>query len=125
LRTFQEANRALISGPRCQNADYEQKYEAVRNFWQSVANTFVDAWTNNRKHLLTKGVGIAALADLGRDIIQECFANGDVSVGAISKYLKKLEGFDWGNTTSYLKLVGGQKGASAAATRILPTWASY
>lgn len=115
LRTFQDANRILISGPRCENANYEQKYEAVRNFWQSVANTFVDAWTNNRKNLLTKGVGIAALADLGRDIIQECFANGDVSVAAMSKYLKKLEGFDWGNTTSPLKLVGGQKGASAAA----------
>lgn len=115
LRTFREANRVLISGPRCQNADYDQKYEAVRNFWQAVANIFVDAWTNSRKNLLMKGVGIAALGDLGRDIIQECFANGDLSVTAMSKYVKKLEGFDWGNQTSTLKLVGGQKGAAAAA----------
>jgi DGQHR domain-containing protein len=115
LRTFQDANRVLISGPRCQNADYKEKYDAVRNFWQAVANTFPDGWTDNRKHLLMKGVGIAALADIGRDIIQECFANGDTSVAAISKYLKKLDGFDWGNKTSVLSLVGGQKGAAAAA----------
>lgn len=115
LRTFQDANRVLISGPRSQNADYKAKYDAVRNFWQCVANTFPDAWTDNRKHLLMKGVGIAALADVGRDIVQECFANEDTSVAAISKYLKKLEGFDWGNKTSVLSLVGGQKGAAAAA----------
>jgi len=115
LRTFQDANNTLISGPRCQNADYKDKYDAVRNFWQAVANTFPDPWTDNRKHLLMKGVGIAALADVGRDIIQECFASSDTSVAAMSKYLKKLDGFDWGNKTSVLSLVGGQKGAAAAA----------
>ena len=115
LRTFQDANLTLISGPRCQNASYREKYDAVRNFWQAVANIFSDAWTDNRKHLLMKGVGIAALADVGRDIIQECFANDDTSVAAMSKYLNKLDAFDWGNKTSVLSLVGGQKGASAAA----------
>lgn len=62
-----------------------------------------------------KGVGIAAIADVGRDIIQECFAKSDISVGAMSKYVKKLDGFDWGNRTSVLSLIGGQKGAAAAA----------
>jgi len=115
LRTFQDANLTLISGPRCQNVSYKEKYDAVRNFWQAVANIFPDPWTDNRKHLLMKGVGIAALSDVGRDIIQECLANEDTSVAAMSKYLKKLEGFDWGNKTSVLSLVGGQKGAAAAA----------
>lgn len=115
LRTFQEANRVLTSGPRCQNAEYDKKYEVVRNFWQAVANTFVDAWTNSRKHLLVKGVGIAALADLGKYIIEECLSKEDVSVIAMSKYLEKLGGFDWGNQTSPLSLVGGQKGAAVAA----------
>ncbi|MGD0792068.1 MAG: DGQHR domain-containing protein [Terriglobales bacterium] len=115
LRTFQEANRVLISGPRGQNADYEVKYEATKNYWQAVATIFADAWTNSRKHLLTKGVGIAALAELGKYVIEDCLGNDDTSVAAMADHLKKLEGFDWGNQTSPLKLVGGQKGAKGAA----------
>jgi DNA sulfur modification protein DndB len=115
LRTFQDANRVLISGPRCQNDDYDVKYEAAKNYWQAVATIFSDAWTNSRKHLITKGVGIAALAELGKYVIEECLSSGDTSVTAMAEHLKKLEGFDWGNQTSPLKIVGGQKGAKAAA----------
>jgi DNA sulfur modification protein DndB len=115
LRTFQEANRVLIAGPRCRNADFDTKYEAAKNYWRAVATIFADAWADSRKHLVTKGVGIAALAELGKDIIQDCLGKEDISVAALSEYLKKLEGFDWGNKTSPLALVGGQKGAKAAA----------
>lgn len=115
LRTFQEANRVLISGPLCQFAEYPQKYEAVKNYWQAVATIFSDAWTNSRKHLITKGVGIAALAELGKWIIQDCLGKDDITVAAISKHLKKLDSFDWGNKTSPIKLIGGQKGAKGAA----------
>jgi len=115
LRTFQEANRVLISGPRCQFAEYNVKYDSTKNFWQAVATIFADAWTNNRKSLITKGVGIAALAEVGKWIIEDCLAKEDTSVAAISEHLKKIEGFDWGSKTSPLSLVGGQKGATAAA----------
>lgn len=115
LRTFQDANRVLISGPRCQNAEYDTKYNTAKNFWQAVATVFSDAWTDSRKHLLTKGVGIAALGELGKWIIEDCLAKDDTSVAAMAQHLKRLEGFDWGTQTSILKLVGGQKGATAAA----------
>ena len=115
LRTFQEANRVLISGPLCQFAEYSAKYDAVKNYWQAVATIFSDPWTNSRKHLITKGVGIAALAELGKWVIQDCLGKDNVTVAAISEYLKKLDGFDWGNQTSPMKLIGGQKGAKGAA----------
>ena len=115
LRTFQVAIKDLISGPRCQNAAYETKYEAVKNFWEAVKLTFPDAWKDHRKHMLIKGVGIAAMADLGRDVIQECLAKNDISVDAMAVYIEKLEGFDFRNKTSPLSLIGGQKGAAAAA----------
>jgi DGQHR domain-containing protein len=115
LRTFQEANKVLISGPVCQFADYAKKYEAVKNYWQAIATIFSEAWAAPRKHLVTKGVGIAALAELGKWVIQDCLGKDDVSVAAISEYVKKLEGFDWANQTSPIKLIGGQKGAKGAA----------
>jgi len=115
LRTFQGAIKTLISGSRCENAPYDTKYEAVKNFWFAVERTFPDAWADPRKHLLGKGVGIAAISELGRDIIQECLAKDDTSVMAYKEFLGKLEGLDWGNKTSPFSLIGGQKGASAAA----------
>jgi DGQHR domain-containing protein len=115
MRTFQEANRVLIAGPRCQNSTYDTKYDAAKNFWQAVASVFADAWTESRKNLLTKGVGIAALGELGKWILEDCLAKDDISVASMAQHLKRLEGFDWGNQTSLLKLVGGQKGAAAAA----------
>jgi DNA sulfur modification protein DndB len=115
LRTFQEANRILISGPRCQNSDFETKYNVAKNYWQAVATVFADAWADSRKHLITKGVGIAALAELGTWIVEDCLGNEDFTVAAIAEHLGKLEGFDWGSKTSPLSLIGGQKGARGAA----------
>lgn len=115
LRTFQEANKVLISGARCQNAEYQTKYDAAKNYWQAVATVFSEAWADSRKHLITKGVGIAALAELGKWIVEDCLGKDDISVAAMAAHLKKLEGFNWGNQTSPLKLIGGQKGATAAA----------
>lgn len=89
--------------------------EAVKNYWQAIATIFSEAWAAPRKHLVTKGVGIAALAELGKWVIQDCLGKDDVSVAAISEYVKKLEGFDWANQTSPIKLIGGQKGAKGAA----------
>jgi hypothetical protein len=115
LRTFQGAIKTLISDSRCENATYEMKYEVVKHFWYAVSKTFLDAWADHPKHLLVKGVGIAALAELGRDVIQECLAHNDTSIEALSQFLGKLEGLDWGNKTSPFSFVGGQKGATAAA----------
>ena len=61
LRTFQLATKTLIAGPRCDNPPYDTKYETVKNYWQSRAR-FLIPGLDHRKHLLTKGVGIAALA---------------------------------------------------------------
>jgi len=115
LRTFQEANRVLISGARCQTADFETKYNVANSFWKAVKQVFPDAWDDSRKHLLTKGVGIAALAELGTWVLEDTLGKDDTTVAAMSEHLGKLEGFDWGNKTSPLALVGGQKGARAAA----------
>src|SRR5215470_6512480 len=68
-----------------------------------------------RKHLLDKGVGIAAITELGRDVIQECLASNDTSIEAYAEFLGNLDGLDWGNRTSPFSLIGGQKGATAAA----------
>jgi hypothetical protein len=97
------------------SAAYDVKYEAVKNFWYAVKATFPDAWAEPRKHLLVKGVGIAAISELGRDIIQESLANDDTSIAAYTQSLAKLAGLDWDNKTSPFSLIGGQKGAAVAA----------
>lgn len=115
MRTFQGAIKTLISGSRCMSAPYEAKYEAVKNFWYAVKATFPQAWDEPRKHLLVKGVGIAAVSELGRDVIQESLANEDTSIASYTEALSKLAGLDWDNKTSPFSLIGGQKGAAMAA----------
>lgn len=114
LRTLQEATREMISGPRCQNADYETKYQVVVNFWKAIANLFPPAWANPRKHLITKGIGVHALSAVGRDVVEGRLDANDWSQGAFEKALSKLAGFDWGNKSSIFASFGGQKGVKIA-----------
>lgn len=116
LRTFQQANKDLISGPRCSNAPFEEKYDIVKNYWRAVAETFPDEWgVKSRNHLLMKGVGIAAIADVGRSIIEEAISKDSTSADDMKAVLSKLAGFDWGNKSSPFANFGGRKGATAAA----------
>lgn len=115
LRTLQQATKDLIAGPRCKNANFDKKYECVRNYWQAVANTFPNEWVDHRRHLITKGIGVHALSSVGRDVIEGSLGSGDTSVSALAKYLDKLRGFDWGNKTSLLSGFSGQKGVKLAA----------
>lgn len=114
LRSLQEATREMISGPRCQNATSATKLEVVTNFWKGVVAIFPKEWDKPRNHLLTKGVGVRALAAVGRDVIEERIGAGDYTPEAFSKALDKLSGFDWGNTTSVFAAWGGQKGVKLA-----------
>jgi DGQHR domain-containing protein len=114
LRSLQEATREMISGPRCQNANSVTKLEVVMNFWKGVVATFPKEWEKPRNHLLTKGVGVRALAAVGRDIIEERVGAGDYTPEAFEKALGKLSGFDWGNKTSVFAAWGGQKGVKLA-----------
>src|SRR5262249_29349700 len=104
----------MISGPRCLNATSAVKLEVVMSFWKGVVATFPTEWAAPRNHLLTKGVGVRALAAVGRDIIEERIGTGDYTAEAFAKALSKLSGFDWGNKTSVFSVVGGQKGVKFA-----------
>jgi len=114
LRSLQDATREMISGPRCLNATSIVKLEVVMNFWRGVVATFPTEWGAPRNHLLTKGVGVRALAAVGRDVIEERLGAGDYTSDAFAKALGKLSGFDWGNKTSVFSVVGGQKGVKFA-----------
>jgi len=114
LRTLQEATKEMVSGPRCQNADYKTKYEVVLNFWKAIVKLFPTEWANPRKHLVTKGIGVHALSAVGRDVIEARLDAQDWSPEAFEKALSKLAGFDWGNKTSVFSVVGGQKGVKFA-----------
>jgi DGQHR domain-containing protein len=122
LRTLQEATREMISGPRCQNADFTTKYRVVLNFWKAVVKLFPNEWANPRKHLITKGIGVHALGAVGRDVIEARIDVQDYSSEAFEKALSKLANFDWGNKTSVFSVVGGKKGvkfATALLNRII------
>ena len=115
LRTLQTAIKEMIDGPQCESQPFDKKYECVKNFWKAVVLVFPDEWTNHRNHLLTKGIGVAALASVGQGVIERCLTAGDTSVGSMKAHVQKLAGLDWGNKTSVFKAFGGRKGASIAA----------
>ena len=114
LRTFQEATKEMISGPRCQNADRKTKYEVVQNFWKGIVTVFPKEWAKPRNYLITKGIGVHALSAVGRDLIETRLDADDYTPEAFAKALQKLEGFDWGNKTSVFSVVSGKKGVKFA-----------
>lgn len=123
LRTLQEATKVLIARPRCQNADFDTKYEAVLNYWKAVVDLFPDAWKKPRNHVITKGIGVHSLSAVGQDILEGCLAARDYSVAGLKRVLSNLSGLDWGNKTSVFANFSGKKGVKV--TTALLNWVVF
>jgi DNA sulfur modification protein DndB len=87
--------------------------QMVLDFWAAVALLLADSWSNPRKTLLCKGVGVYALMGIAGDLI------GEAGTATIDKlyFRNKLADFvqeiDWTNAGP-MKGFGGVGGATAA-----------
>lgn len=112
LRTMQKACRILTKRLKPRSA--EDIARIAHDFWCAVALVIPDGFSNPRKSLVTKGIGVYALTDLAADFVLEASCSR-CDVQYFSSILADLAPkLDWGNSGPLAGL-GGEGGARRAA----------
>ncbi|OMG61367.1 hypothetical protein IL54_4728 [Sphingobium sp. ba1] len=115
LRTMQKAVKRFLAGTTiAQTTGVESAAQTVLSFWSAIAEVLAEAWSQPRRHLLTKGIGVYALMDLASDLCNEA-RPGQMRD---RRYFAALLGdfasdFDW-SSTGPLQGLGGEGGVKAA-----------
>jgi DGQHR domain-containing protein len=123
LRTMQKAVKRFLTRTkilRTQSASTAA--QVVLDYWIAVSVVLPDEWSNPRKHVLTKGIGVYALMDIAGDLFNDltrdgrpcdkmCFSN------ALSDFAGEV---DW-STNGPLKGFGGEGGVKLAYEHIRDT----
>jgi DNA sulfur modification protein DndB len=115
LRTMQKAVKRFLNQTKILTARTpEETTQVIVEFWHAVTIVFLHAWTNPRKHLLTKGIGVYALMDVAADIYSEIDRKQNCDRRYFSAALGDFASqFDW-TTEGPLKGMGGEGGVKAA-----------
>ena len=121
LRTMQRAIRLFLKTLLPDQRPHNEIYKMVLGFWSALATVMPDEWSNPRKHMICKGVGVYSLMAIAADMVnerselphldwQDFFR---IKLGAFSPLI------DW-TTQGPLKGLGGEAGVKEA-TEILRT----
>jgi DNA sulfur modification protein DndB len=119
LRTMQKAiKRFLTQSKILTSQSTEAASLVVLEFWAAVAMAMAKEWTNPRKHILTKGIGVYALMDIAADLYRETrvtvIRDRNHFAAALTDFCAD---FDW-STSGPLKGLGGEGGVKIAVERI-------
>ena len=116
LRTMQKAIKIFLLRTKLLKArSAEAAAQVVLDFWAALAVVLKNQWSNPRKHMLTKGVGVYALMEIAADLYLEA-PNGGRSCDRryLANVLSDFVGeVDW-STDGPLKGFGGQGGVKSA-----------
>jgi DNA sulfur modification protein DndB len=119
LRTFQKAVKQFLS--RTKVLDTRTVDEAallVLDFWTAVVTVLPAQWSDPRKHMLTKGVGVYALMEIASDIYCQIPKNRVCDRKYFAAALSDFAlDFDWA-TSGPLKGLGGEAGVKTAVDLI-------
>lgn len=119
LRTMhQAAARLLKEAKPAAGVPAEVLLGHAVSFWRAVVMTLPTQWANDRRHMLTKGIGVYALMSLAGLLIRECVGQPitvDYFVAKLSDFVDQV---DWSNHGP-LEGFGGAKGADMAFKMIL------
>jgi DGQHR domain-containing protein len=120
LRTMQKAiKRFLRESNALKTVDAQNTANVVIAFWQAVSELLKREWSEPRKHLLTKGIGVYSLMSLAGDLVSDagrrnldCDRNYFIS--ALSDFIFDI---DW-SSHGPLRGFGGTLGADQALEHI-------
>jgi DNA sulfur modification protein DndB len=103
-----------------QKGSTDDAYLVIRYYWAAVVELLDFQWKNQRKHFLTKGIGVYALTDLAADLFLEAeqksvVCDQDYFRAVLSDFICNL---DWSHTGP-LKGLGGQTGAFEAYSMLV------
>ena len=96
-------------------SDAQLQYIIIKNYWQAVKTVYSEEWSNYKKYLLLRNIGVWSLSILGGTIIDRCMPNGKVDVQDFKVYLKQTRNrFDWDKDTKGERTISGMSGNRAA-----------
>lgn len=116
LRTMQKAVKRFLGQTKIlAQQSPEIAYQVVLDFWSAVSMLLQHEWTNPRRYLLNKGVGVYALMGIAADLYRESERSGRCCdrhflVAKLSDFIGEI---DWSNTGPFAGL-GGQTGVKSA-----------
>jgi len=119
LRTMQKAIKRFLGQSKILTSQStEEASRVVLEFWAAVTMAMRTEWTNPRKHVITKGIGVYALMDIAADLYREAGAASTCDRHHFAAALADFcTDFDW-STNGPLKGLGGEGGVKAAVERI-------
>lgn len=117
LRTLQKAIKRFLAVTKLtRTGSIEDAAHIVLEFWSAVTVVMAEPWTQPRKHLITKGIGVYALMDLAADLYADAPPGMPVDKRYFAAALQDFAGdFDW-TSDGPLKGLGGEGGVKAAVT---------
>jgi len=92
----------------------------LKRFWNVNRDMFPNAWSEPRRHILLKTLGVYAMSQVAAYVFELCAAHGgDFSQERMQEYLSPLAGFDWHRDTSPFRALGGMKGCKEASAMLI------
>jgi DNA sulfur modification protein DndB len=119
LRTMQKAIKRFLSQSKILTShSTEDASRVVLEFWAAVVMAMPREWSNPRKHVLTKGLGVYALMDVAADLYREAAPASARDRHQFAAALADFcTDFDW-STSGPLKGLGGEGGVKIAVEKI-------
>jgi len=119
LRTLQKSIKHFLAKSKVtQKTPIDAVAQMVMNFWSAVAVVLPEQWSNPRKHMVTKGIGVYALMEIAADLILDATKGQTIDkryfVSALSDFATE---FDW-STEGPLQGLGGEGGVKTAVRMI-------
>jgi DGQHR domain-containing protein len=114
LRTLQTAIKRFLAQTRIlQKLPPEVVAQMVLDFWAAIALLLRDEWSNPRKTLLCKGVGVYALMGIAADLVNEAGSATIEKLYFRNKLADFIQDIDWSNAGP-MSGFGGETGVTAA-----------
>jgi DNA sulfur modification protein DndB len=121
LRTLQTAIKRFLTQTKIlQKHPPEVVAQMVLDFWAAIALLLRDEWSNPRRTLLCKGVGVYALMGIAGDLVNEA---GNATIDKLyfrNKLADFIQEIDWSNAGP-LSGLGGGAGVKNALTILRST----
>jgi DNA sulfur modification protein DndB len=119
LRTMQKAIKRFLTSSRIlKTRSPEHAAQVVLAFWRAVVEVLPEQWTNSRKHILNKGIGVYALMDVAADLYNEAEDKKRVDRHYFVNTLSDFAGqVNW-STDGTLKGLGGEGGVRTAVDHV-------
>ena len=120
LRMIQKAIKEFLKATNILSTHSVQDVATlVCDFWSAVQSTLPAEWSNPRRHMITKGIGVYSLMAVAADIVIDCHDNGRkcdkrAFKAALADFAPTI---DW-TTSGDLKGFGGQSGVTAAVAHL-------